>query len=213
MLADMATITVYGSTGMVGSDITREAVSRGHRVTGVSRRSNPDNTVDGVTYVTGDLGDTADVVNRAKDTDVLVISVPGPRDGSSFQPVIDAHAALVRALAGLAVRVFVVGGAGATLAEDGTRLVDTPDFPEAYAAEARSFAEVLELYRAAPASLDWTMLAPAPEIGPGAPAESYVLGDDHPAGESVTTGTFARAALDEIETPAHRRARFTVADA
>ncbi|MGV0869754.1 NAD(P)-dependent oxidoreductase [Corynebacterium kalidii] len=209
----MTTITVYGSTGMVGSDITREAAARGHRVIGVSRQESPDNRVDGVTYVTGNLQDTADVVAKAADTDVLVISVPGPRDGSSVQPVIDAHAALVPALAGQDVRVFVVGGAGATLTADGTMLVDTPDFPEAYAAEARSFAEVLDLYRAAPASLDWTMLAPAPEIGPGAPAEPYVLGDDHPAGDSVTTGTFARAALDEIETPAHRRTRFTVADA
>jgi putative NADH-flavin reductase len=209
----MATITIYGSTGMVGRDITREAVARGHRVIGVSRRQDPDNRVDGVTYVTGSLQDTADVVAKAADTDVLVFSVPGPRDGSPVQPIIDAHAALIPALADRDVRVFVVGGAGATQTDDGTLLVDTPDFPGAYAAEARSFAEVLDLYRAAPASLDWTMLAPAPEIGPGAPAESYVLGDDRPAGDSVTTGTFARAALDEIEAPAHRRTRFTVADA
>lgn len=213
MLPDMANITVYGSTGMVGSDITREAVSRGHRVTGVSRHENPANQMDGVTYVTGTLQDTADVVSKAENADIVVISVPGPRDGSSVQPVIDAHAALIPALADQDVRVFVVGGAGATLTEDGTKLVDTPDFPEAYAAEARSFVEVLDLYRAAPAGLDWTMLAPAPEIAPGAPAESYALGEDHPAGGSVTTGTFARAALDELEKPAHRRTRFTVADA
>ncbi|WP_420098331.1 NAD(P)-dependent oxidoreductase [Corynebacterium sp.] len=209
----MAKITVYGSTGMVGSDITREAVSRGHQVTGVSRSSAPDNRVDGASYVTGTLQDTADVSAKAADADILVLSVPGPRDGSSVQPVIDAHAALIPALADQDVRVFVVGGAGATLTEDGTMLVDAPDFPEAYAAEARSFAEILDLYRAAPDALDWTMLAPAPEIGPGTPAESYVLGEDHPAGGSVTTGTFARAVLDELENPAHRRTRFTVADA
>lgn len=210
----MANITIYGSTGMVGTDIAHEAVSRGHRVTGVTRQDNPSSPLDGVTYVTGDINDPADVAAKAQDADIVVLSVPGPRDGSSVQPIVDAHAALIAAVAATSgVRLLVVGGAGATLTAEGTMLVDTPDFPEAYAAEARSFAEVLDLYRAAPAQLDWTMLAPAPEIGPGAPAASYVLGDDHPAGDSVTTGTFARAALDEIERPAHRRARFTVADA
>ncbi|MGP9722651.1 NAD(P)-dependent oxidoreductase [Corynebacterium sp. AOP40-9SA-29] len=218
----MANITIYGSTGMVGSDITREALSRGHRVTGVTRQDNPSNPIDGVTYVTGDINDPADVAAKAQDADIVVLSVPGPRDGSSVQPIVDAHAALIGEVAAASdaeadaasgARLFVVGGAGATLTAEGTMLVDTPDFPEAYAAEARSFAEVLDLYRAAPEELDWTMLAPAPEIGPGAPGASYVLGDDHPAGDSVTTGTFARAALDEIERPAHRRARYTVADA
>ena len=92
-------------------------------------------------------------------------------------------------------------------------LKDTPDFPEAYKAEAQSFAEILDIYKASSENLDWVMLAPAPEIGPGEAAASYNLGLDNPAGGSVTTGTFAVSALDELEKPAHRRQRFTVADA
>ncbi len=213
----MSAITIYGSTGMVGHDIAERAVERGHRVTGVSRSSQPGNTVEGVTYVSGDLAEATDVVAKAEDADIVVISVPGPRDGSSVQPIIDAHAALIPALAASSVaadtRFFVVGGAGATLTEDGTRLMDTPDFPEAFKAEAQSFSEILDLYKAAPENLDWVMLAPAPEIGPGPAAASYNLGGDNPAGASVTTGTFATATLDELESPAHRRERFTVADA
>jgi putative NADH-flavin reductase len=213
----MSAITIYGSTGMVGHDIAQRAVERGHRVTGVSRSSQPGNTVEGVTYVSGDLAEATDVVAKAEDADIVVISVPGPRDGSSVQPIIDAHAALIPALAASSVaadtRFFVVGGAGATLTEDGTRLMDTPDFPEAFKAEAQSFSEILDLYKAAPENLDWVMLAPAPEIGPGPAAVSYNLGGDNPAGAAVTTGTFATATLDELESPAHRRERFTVADA
>lgn len=213
----MSAITIYGSTGMVGHDIAERAVERGHRVTGVSRSSQPGNTVEGVTYVSGDLAEATDVVAKAEDADIVVISVPGPRDGSSVQPIIDAHAALIPALAASSVaadtRFFVVGGAGATLTEDGTRLMDTPDFPEAFKAEAQSFSEILDLYKAAPENLDWVMLAPAPEIGPGPAAASYNLGGDNPAGAAVTTGTFATATLDELESPAHRRERFTVADA
>ncbi|AWT25299.1 MULTISPECIES: NAD(P)-dependent oxidoreductase [Corynebacterium] len=213
----MSTVTVYGSTGMVGSAITAEAASRGFTVTGVTR-GNPDhvkNPVPGVTYVTGDIADTGDVVEKARATDIIVFSVPGPRDGSSVQPIIDAHSRIVAAFAGakITARIFIVGGAGATRTPDGTMLKDTPDFPAAYKAEAESFARILELWQGSARDLDWTMLAPAPQIAPGEPTESYNLGDDQPAGDFVTAGTFARAAVDELEKPAHRRARFTVANA
>lgn len=213
----MSTITVYGSTGMVGSAIAAEAASRGFTVTGITRKSPADvkDAVEGVTYATGEVSDAADVVTRATATDNLVLSVPGARDGSSVQPIIDAHAALIPALAeaNVTARIFIVGGAGATETPDGTLLKDTPDFPAAYKAEADSFAEILELWRAAPEGLDWVMLAPAPEIAPGEASVSYTLGDDQPAGDFVSAGTFAKAAVDELETPAHRRVRFTVANA
>ena len=210
----MSKITVYGATGMVGSAIVREAVARGHSVVGVSRGGTPKTPVEGVRYVRGEIGDAADVVSKAQDCDIVVFAVPGPRDGSPVQPIIDAHAATVDALAkaGVTARIFVVGGAGATLAADGTRLLDTPGFPDAYKPEARSFAEILEIYREAPESLDWVMLAPAPQIAPGPAAARYQLGDDHPAGSFVSAGTFAKAALDELEHPAHHRVRFTVAE-
>ncbi len=213
----MSTVTIYGSTGMVGSAIAAEAASRGFTVTGVTRR-NPDavtGPVDGVTYVTGEISDVSDVVAEASATENLVISVPGARDGSSVQPIIDAHAALIPALAeaGTTARILIVGGAGATETPDGTMLKDTPGFPAAYKAEADSFAEILDLWRAAPEGLDWVMLAPAPEIAPGEATSSYALGDDQPAGDAVSTGTFATAAVDELVSPAHRRTRFTVANA
>ncbi|MDN6439507.1 NAD(P)-dependent oxidoreductase [Corynebacterium nuruki] len=213
----MSTITVYGATGMVGSEIVTEAVARGYQVTGVTH-GNPDhvkNPVAGVSYVSGDIADTGDVVEKAKATDIIVFSVPGARDGSSVQPIIDAHSRIVAAFAGAGVtaRIFIVGGAGATRTPDGTLLKDTPDFPAAYKPEAESFAQILDLWRGSAKSLDWTMLAPSPEIAPGEATASYALGDDVAAGGFVTAGTFAKAALDELDTPAHRRARFIVSNA
>lgn len=72
-------------------------------------------------------------------------------------------------------------------------------------------AEALELLRAARPDLDWTYLSPAPEIGPGEWTGSYRVADDSPTGERVSVADYAAALVDEIETPAHRRARFTVA--
>lgn len=206
----MSTITVYGATGMVGQQIAEEAVRRGHHVHGVARHA-PERPLDRVDYELGDLSDTAQLVARAAGSDVVVIAVPPDRSGGSHEPLLEAHRDLVAAAP--KARLFVVGGAGSLLTDDGTRLVDTPDFPEAYKAEATTFAKVLELYRAAGDTIDWVMACPAPEIGPGEATEKYVIGGDSPAGDFVSTGTFAVAALDEIEEPTVKNGRFTVANA
>lgn len=206
----MATITVVGATGMIGSDIVEEAAARGHSVIGVNRSGGPVAPVEGVDYRAGNISDTAAIADLAKQSDVLVLSVSGGRETGDYGPVIEAHRKIIETNPD--TRIFVVGGAGGLETEDGTLLVDSGMIPEEYAEEPRSFVRVLELYRNADPDLDWVMLAPAPEIVAGKKAASHRLADDRPAGETVTTGTFAAAALDEMENPAHRRVRFTVAD-
>src|SRR5699024_3473870 len=118
----------------------------------------------GIDYEIGDLADTAGLVARAADSDVVVIAVPPDRTGGPHEPLLQAHRDLIAAAP--QARRFVVGGAGSLLTEGGLRLVDAPGFPEAYKAESTTFVTVLELYRAAGAAIDWVMACPAPEIGP-----------------------------------------------
>lgn len=47
---------------------------------------------------------------------------------------------------------------------------------------------------------------------PGARTGNYRVADDSPAGAQISAEDFAVALVDEIEYPAHRRARFTVAN-
>lgn len=191
---------------MVGSQIVAEALGRGHEVTAVSSSGK---TLEGTTSATAALGDMQAFRKLAIENDVIVISIPPSRTGEDHQGFIDAHEEISETL--VPARLFIVGGAGATEV-NGVRLVDTPGFPEAYAPEARTMGTVLDFYTSA-SGLDWTMLAPAPEIAPGPATGSIVLGNDSPAGERVSTGDFAVAALDEIEDPKHLHRRFTVASA
>jgi uncharacterized protein len=103
-----------------------------------------------------------------------------------------------------------VGGAGSLLV-DGKRLLDDPGFPEIYLAEARIGAESLDYLRGLSEDVDWTYISPAPLIQPGERTGAYHLATDSPAGESISAEDYAVALLDEIEKPAHRRRRFTVA--
>ncbi|MFL4480275.1 NAD(P)-dependent oxidoreductase [Paeniglutamicibacter sp. ORCA_105] len=200
-------IAVYGATGMVGSQIVAEAAKRGHEVTAVSRTGRE---VEGAAAVTtAELGDMPAYRALATGNDVVVFSIPPSRTGESHQPFVDAHEEISETL--VPARVFIVGGAGATEV-DGVRLFNIPGFPEEYMPEARTMGEVLDFYTSA-SGLDWTMLAPAPVIAPGEPTGAIVLGNDSPAGDKVSTGDFAVAALDELEDPKHQHRRFTVASA
>jgi putative NADH-flavin reductase len=200
-------IAVYGASGMVGSRIAAEAASRGHRVTGLSRRGDTD--LPGVTARAGDLGDAADVRAVAADHDVLVSATGPSRTGAPHSEWLDAVDVLI-ANAGSA-RVLFVGGAGSLLLPDGSRLLDSPEFPAEYKAEALAGAEALARFRGAPEGLDWTFVSPAPVIAPGERTGAHRTGGDQVIGDHVTAEDYAAAMLDEIETPRHRRARFSVA--
>lgn len=213
----MARITVVGGTGYAGGNIVREAVSRGHEVTSLSRTA-PDEQVSGVTYVTGDVLDPAVVDQAVAGADVVVeaLSPRGALEGKLASVVRTLSAAAQQAGA----RLGVVGGAGSLLvAPGGPAVAETDTFPDAFKPEAAEMAAVLEDLRASDESLDWFYLSPAGAFGPGAPGEhtgTFRLGGDvllvDETGESTISGAdFAQAFVDEIEQPAHRRQRFTVA--
>jgi uncharacterized protein len=201
-------IAVYGGTGNIGSAIVAEALGRGHTVTVLSRREGQ--VPDGATWQHGDAADREQTAKVAADHDV-VVSALGPSREPGGDPY--AFAGVVRALTEAVggTRLIVVGGASSLLLPDGTRLFDSPGFPDAYKTEAEAGIQGFDVLRAAPAELDWTYLSPAPEIGPGERTGSYRSADDTPAGDWISYGDYALALVDEIERPAHRRARFTVA--
>jgi putative NADH-flavin reductase len=201
-------IALFGASGVVGSRIAAEAVRRGHAVTAITRTGHE--AAPGVTARAGDLGDEATVKEAAATHDVIVSATGPSRTGESHEPWLTAVQTLIDH--GAEARVLFVGGAGSLVGPDGTRLLDTAGFPEVYLAEARSGAAALDLFRAAPADLDWTFFSPAPVIAPGERTGTYTLGLDSPAGEQISAEDYAVAMLDEIEQPRHRRQRFTAAN-
>lgn len=200
-------IAIYGASGMIGSRVAAEAVSRGHDVTGVTRSGGA--LPEGAVAVAGDAGDAASAKQVAADADVVVSAIGPSRTGGDHREYLDALQVLAET-AGDA-RLLVIGGAGSLLV-DGVRLVDSPAFPEAYKAEALTAAKALDYVRGLGDGVDWTFLSPAPVIAPGERTGSYRTELDSPAGDAISAEDFAVALIDELERAAHRRQRFTVAN-
>jgi uncharacterized protein len=200
-------IAVYGATGMIGSRVLAEALSRGHEVTGVTRSGG--DLPGGAVAVRGDAGDAVLTKRVASEADVVVSAIGPSRTGDDPREFLAHLSNLAETLGD--TRLIVVGGAG-SLVVDGARLVDAPDFPELYRTEALVVAEALDYVRGLGDGVDWTFFSPPPMIQPGERTGTYQVGTDSPVGDSVSAEDFAVALIDEVEKPAHRRTRFTVAN-
>lgn len=90
----------------------------------------------------------------------------------------------------------------------------TPTFPAQYKAEAEKGADFLDLLRLQK-DLNWTFLSPSALFIEGERTGKFRLGTDRLLAGSdgkswISFEDFAVALADEIERPAHPRARFTV---
>jgi hypothetical protein len=199
-------IAIAGASGRAGSRITTELARRGHHVTAIARNPDKIERLANVTAVRGDVLDQAGLTRLWSGHDAAVSSVHFTAS--------DPDRLIGAARDSQVGRYLVVGGAGSLEVAPGVRLVTTPGFPAQYKAEAEKGAAFLDLLRLQK-DLNWTFLSPSALFIEGERTGKFRLGTDQlltaPDGKSwISFEDFAVALADEIERPAHPRARFTV---
>jgi putative NADH-flavin reductase len=202
----MSKIALIGATGRAGSQLLEEALRRGHSVTAIARDISKLAARAGVVSQSLDVLD-APALQAAVAGHDLVIS-------AAHFASIPASAVIGPVKAAGVKRLLVVGGAGSLLLPDGSRVIDAPDFPAEYKAEASAGAMFLDALRQEQ-QLDWTFLSPSALFVEGERTGRFRLGRDEllvsAEGKSwITFADYAIALLDEVEQPAHSRQRFTV---
>ena len=210
-------IALFGATGHIGHAILDEALARGYEVTAIVRdpsRLSATNTH--LTVVTGDVAKPESWLEAVRGADAVVASLSARRDGTPDG--IPANAVtLLDHLPRAGVKRFVwVGGAGSLETAPGVRVIDDPNFPDAWKSEANGQAKALEAFRSSKADVDWTYISPAALIEDGARSGKYRVGGDQllvdAHGKShISVPDYAVALLDRIEKNDARRQRITVA--
>ena len=203
----MSRIAILGVTGRAGSRIANELLQRGHTVTGIARNIRDVAARDSLTLQAADATNGEELVPLLRGHDAVVSAMPFVGGGDAATVIAATRQAGVP-------RLLVVGGAGSLEVAPGVALVDTPDFPAAYKVESlkgRAFLATLQGEK----ELDWTFLSPSALFEPGERTGKFRLGKDElltaENGESsISYEDFAIALVDEIETPANHRERFTV---
>ncbi|SET37403.1 NAD(P)-dependent oxidoreductase [Paenibacillus sp. NFR01] len=205
-------IAVIGASGKAGSEIVKEALSRGHQVTAIVRDASK---VEGMGAAVVEKDIFALNADDLQKYDVVVNAFGAPF-GQEHQHV-EAGNVLIEALRGVPqTRLIVVGGAGSLYVDEAEtlRVVDTPDFPDFVKPTALNQGKNLEILRGTE-GLKWTFVSPSANFAVGERKGTYEKGKDrllvNSKGESyVSYADYAIAIVDEIEHPQHIGERFTV---
>ncbi|MBT2322600.1 NAD(P)-dependent oxidoreductase [Variovorax paradoxus] len=203
----MSHIAILGITGRAGSRIASELLRRGHTVTGIARNVEKAEARPGLGLKQADATQLDALVPLLRGHDAVISS-------THFAGGIDAATAIAAARKAGVPRLLVVGGAGSLEIAPAKALVDTPEFPAAYKAEALAGRAFLELLRAEK-DLDWTFISPSALFEPGERTGRYRVGGNQLLADAngkswISMEDYAIAMADEIEKPAHSRQRFTV---
>jgi putative NADH-flavin reductase len=212
-------IVLYGATGMVGTRILQELLSRGHTVTAVVRDPSKLKAQNNLTIEKGDLLDADSIAKLAKGSDVVVSSYGPPSGAQGPDPakvgqLVDAVRTLISGVrrAG-APRIIMVGGAGSLEVSPGLQIVDAPTFPDAYKPIALAHRDAFYVLRES--DLNWTYFSPAMMIQPGERTGKFRLGkdalvSDEKGNSSISAEDYAIALVDEVEQGRHTKQRFTI---
>ena len=205
-------VTLFGATGNSGARILKELLSRGHQVTAIVRDPAKLPSQTGLIVRKGDLADVAQIAEAVRGTEA-VVSAYGPGLNSPGD-LVPATQRLVTGLKQAGIeRLLMVGGAGSLEVAPGVQLIDSGYLPQEWMPISLAHREALEVLKAS--DLDWTSLSPAGYFEPGQRTGKFRLGQDNlianEKGESrISMEDYAIALVDELETHAHSRQRFSV---
>lgn len=213
-------IVVFGASGNIGSNIRKEALSRGHRVTAVTRSAQLEPEAN-LTTISADIANTDDVTKIVAGHDAVISAYsPGLRNYSAddaAELIRKAHDALFAGVKQAGVkRLILVGGVGSLEASPGVDVVDADFYPAGHKAHTLRNREILRSLKRGEHDLDWTYVSPPLTIKPGQRTGRFRLGSDQllrdAEGDSrISEADFAIAILDELDKGQFIRQRFTAA--
>lgn len=203
-------VVLYGATGKAGRAIYKELSQRGHQVKAVARKADAEGEI--ATLIQDDLSSVDRIAAIVAGSDVVVSAYAPPRDDTDQLAHVTQRLISAVQQAG-SPRLVVVGGCGSLYFSPGVTVLKSGYWPEAYVPIAESHIKAFAALRAS--EINWTYFSPPMSITPGERTGKFRLGRDDlikdAEGKSrVSFEDYAVALVDELERPAHERARFTI---
>lgn len=214
----MKKTALIGASGFVGSAILNELLTRGYQVEALVR--NPDNVkVENplLTVKKVDVADTEALAADLKGYDTVISAYnPGWSNPDIYNLTLQNYPRILQAAKEAGVkRLLIVGGAGTLFCAPGLRVVDSGAIPAEIMSGVKSLGEFYLNTLNNEKAIDWVFFSPAGNLEPGEAKGNYRLGKDDlvvdgDGNSHITVGDYAKAMVDEFETPAHYQERFTI---
>ena len=214
----MKRIALIGASGFVGSALLKESLKRGHTVTAIVRNPEKITLKDpNLQIIQGDVLSEQFIPDVIKGVDVVISAYnPGWTNPNISQETTAAYQSIISGVKKAKIpRLLIVGGAGSLYVAPEKRVMDTGVIPESYLPAVESLANVLYDLQKNEKELDWAYFSPAGNIEPGERTGKFRLGKDQlivdkDGKSNISVEDYAVAMLDEIDSPAHHRERFTI---
>lgn len=211
-------IALIGASGFVGTAILNEALNRGIEVTAAVR--NPDKikiSNSNLKTVKVDVSSAENVASVVKGADVVISAYnPGWANPNIYEETLKNYPAILEGVKRAGVkRLLIVGGAGTLFVAPGLRVVDSGAIPAEIMGGVKSLGEFYLNTLMNEKDIDWVFFSPAGNLAPGERTGNYRLGKDDlivdDKGQSnISVEDYAKAMIDELETPKHHQERFTI---
>lgn len=214
----MKKTALIGASGFVGSAILKELLSRGYEVEALVR--NPENVKVNNPHLTVkkvDVADTKALADDLKGYDTIISAYnPGWTNPDIYNLTLQNYPRILEAAKEAEVkRLLIVGGAGTLFCSPGLRVVDSGAIPAEIMGGVKSLGKFYLETLNNEKDIDWVFFSPAGVLEPGEATGTYRLGKDDLIVDSngnshITVGDYAKAMVDELDTPSHHKERFTI---
>lgn len=214
----MKKTALIGASGFVGSAILNELLSRGYNVEALVRNpekitiENPNLTVKKV-----DVADEKALAEDLKGYDAVISAYnPGWTNPNIYNDTLQNYPRIVEAAKRAGVkRLLIVGGAGTLFCAPGLRVVDSGVIPAEIMDGVKSLGKFYLETLTKEGDIDWVFFSPAGAFVEGTRTGKYRLGKDDlivdgQGKSTISVADYAKAMVDELETPAHHHERFTI---
>jgi putative NADH-flavin reductase len=208
-------IALYGATGKSGSAILAELLSRGHKVTAITRHPEKLAPQPNLTMKQGTVDSAAEITAAIQGHDAVVSAYAPPLTQEGVRELIPVTQHFIDAVQQTGVKRFVyVGGAGSLFVAPGVTVIASGHLPPEWLPIAVAHADTLELIKKS--DINWTSFSPAAFFEPGPRTGKFRLDRDNlitdaQGNSKISLADYAIALVDELEKPQFEHARFTAA--
>lgn len=192
-------VIVFGATGLVGKQLVKQALYKGYKVKAFGRNVFTADLPkdDNLELIQGALFDEKEVYNAIKGCDVVLSALGGAFDGTDVTRSLGIKNIIKQMQKANIKRIIAVGGMGVLNAEDGTFLIDGPDYPKQYIPVGKEHLKAYEFLKAS--DLDWTFVCCRDILDAEATGE-FITNADYPPTPNkfqINAGNLALFMLNE----------------
>jgi putative NADH-flavin reductase len=195
------TVTIFGSTGVVGKQLITHCLAKGWHVKAFGRNVEPmmDDEMRNEKFevIKGYVFDEKEVRRAVEGSDAILSALGGAFDGTDKARSLGIKNIVGQMEATGVKRIVALGGMGVLQNEDGKYLLDAEDYPEEYKPVGREHLQAYLFLKASACS--WTFICSPDILAKDADNHFKAVSEHAGPGNSINAGNLALFMVQELE--------------